>query len=112
MFEAFDFAPPSLVTGRRNTSTVATQALFLLNHAFVREQAQAAARRLLKEPARDDAARIDRAYRLTLGRLPSDNERALAVRHLGAVGRTSADGEAWTELFHALFASVDFRYLD
>jgi len=109
MFEVFDFAPPSMVTGRRNTSTVPTQALFLLNHPFVREQAQTAARRLLTETASGDAARIDRAYRLTLGRLPSANERALALGHLAAAGEPS---EAWTEVFHALFASADFRYLD
>jgi hypothetical protein len=109
IFQAFDFAPSSMVTGRRNTSTVPTQALFLLNHPFVREQAQAAAKRLLTERISSDAARIDRAYCLTLGRSPSSNERALALRHLAAANEPT---EAWTELFHALFASADFRYLD
>jgi len=109
MFEVFDFAPPSMVTGRRNTSTVPTQALFLLNHPFVREQAQTAAKRLLTETTPGDAVRIDRAYRWTLGRLPSAQERALALRHLAAGTEPS---EGWTELFHALFASADFRYLD
>jgi hypothetical protein len=111
IFEAFDFAPSSMVTGRRNTSTVPTQALFLLNHPFVREQAEAAARRLLAEPARDDTTRLDRAYRLTLGRSPSSDERELARRHIETVGESSAE-MAWTEMFHALFASADFRYLD
>src|SRR5262249_61249156 len=32
--EAFDFADPSVVTGRRNVSTVASQALYLPNHPF------------------------------------------------------------------------------
>jgi hypothetical protein len=112
MFEAFDFAPPSMVTGRRNVSTVPTQALFLLNHPFVRDQAQAAAKRLLAEPIRDDAARIDHAYRLALGRRPSPDERKLALRHLAAGAESSPAQGAWTELFHALFASADFRYLD
>lgn len=111
MFEAFDFAPSSMVTGRRNVSTVPTQALFLLNHPFVREQAQAAARRILAEASPDKNARIDRAYRLTLGRPPSSEERALAQHHLSDATGQSAE-EAWTELFHALFASADFRYLD
>jgi hypothetical protein len=113
LFEAFDFAPPSMVTGRRHTSTVPTQALFLLNHPFVREQARAAARRLLAdEPSRDEAMRLDRAYRLTLGRPPSGEERNLALRHLATDGGPSAAEDAWTELFHALFASADFRHLD
>src|SRR5262249_31745509 len=38
--EAFDFADPSVVTGRRNVSTVASQALYLLNHPFPAEQAR------------------------------------------------------------------------
>ena len=51
----FDFADPSMVVGRRDVSTVAPQALFLMNHPFVLEQARQAARRLLAEPGLDDA---------------------------------------------------------
>ena len=71
LFEAFDFADPSMVVGRRDTSTVAPQALFLMNHPFVLEQSRAAARRLLAEVPDDDRARVDRAYRLILGRGPT-----------------------------------------
>jgi hypothetical protein len=110
LFEVFDFPSPGMVTGRRHTTAVPTQALFLLNHPWVREQAQAAARRLLVR-ALDDVTGLDFAWRATLGRAPTDSERALTLRHLQAAGTTGRD-EAWTEVFHALFASVDFRYLD
>ncbi len=109
LFEVFDFAPSSMVTGKRNASTVPTQALFLLNHPFVREQADAAAERLLKESLTSDKDRITQVYRLALGRDPTSSERSLAMEHLGR-----ADGESktvWAQLFHALFASADFRYL-
>jgi hypothetical protein len=112
LFEAFDFPSPSLVTGKRNVSTVATQALFLLNHPFVRQQAQAAARRLLAACAGDDGACLDRAYRLCLGRPPTDAERDVALRHLGSAQSGESREEAWTGLFHALFASADFRYIE
>jgi hypothetical protein len=108
MFEVFDFADPSTVTGRRNASTVAPQALFMMNNPFVLEQARHAAARLLKEQLADDDARITRAYRLALGRAPTEGERALAARFLR--GRAAEDG--WASLFHALFASADFRYLE
>jgi hypothetical protein len=108
IFEAFDFADPSTVTGRRNASTVAPQALFMMNNPFVLEQAKHAADRLLKESPDDDAARLTRAYRLALGRPPTDGERAAGVRFLA--GRAPKD--AWPSLFHALFASADFRYLE
>jgi hypothetical protein len=105
--EAFDFADPSLVTGRRNTSTVAPQALYLLNHPFPAEQAKHAAARLLTEKHPDDGTRITRAYRLALGREPTAGERDVATKFLAQAG---PDG--WAAVFHALFASADFRYVD
>jgi hypothetical protein len=107
IFEAFDYPDPSMVTGRRNASTVAPQALFLMNSPFVIEQSAATARRLLKEPLADDAARVDRLYRTTLGRLPTDKERRIALDYV----RQSGDS-AWATLVQTLFASPDFRYLD
>jgi hypothetical protein len=109
IFEAFDFADPSIVVGARNVSTVAPQALFLMNHPFVREQAQAAARRLLNEKHASDEARLTRACWLALGRAPTPGEKALALRQL--TGR-SEPVEAWTDVLHALFVSPDFRYLN
>jgi len=107
--EAFDFADPSMVTGRRNVSTVAPQALYLMNHPFPAEQATYAATRLLAEDLKDDHARLTRAYRRTLGREPTPGEREVAERFLA---RGSDAKEAWAAIFHALFASADFRYVD
>jgi hypothetical protein len=112
LLEAFDFADPSLVVGERNTSTVATQALFLLNDPFVRDQAQAAAKRLLAEGLPGDEQRIALAFRSTLGRMPTIEERALAVRTISRGESMEEREAAWAELFHALFASVDFRYCE
>ena len=109
IFEAFDFADPSMVVGVRNASTVAPQALFLMKHPFVREQAGAAAKRLLAEKLSNDDARLNRACRLTLGRAPTPGETFVAKKSLGAETDPIA---AWTDIFHALFASPDFRYLN
>ena len=110
MFETFDFADPSQVIGRRDVTTVATQALFMMNNRFVIEQAGRAAERLLSAAAADDAARVDLAYRQALGRRPSDEE---SKRALDYVKERSGSGKnaAWTELYHALFASAEFRYV-
>jgi hypothetical protein len=101
MFEAFDFAPPTMVVGKRSNSTVPTQALFLLNHPFVREQAKAAAAQW-----KNDADPITSAYWLALGRPPTVPEREIATKHL------TGAGDGMTDLFHALFASVEFRYVE
>jgi cytochrome c553 len=65
---AFDFAEQGMVTGARDTTTVAPQALYLLNDPFVRDQSQALAARLLAPAGLTDEQRIDLAYRLTLSR--------------------------------------------
>jgi hypothetical protein len=110
IFEVFDFADPSVTTGRRNVSTVAPQALFLMNHPFVLEESRHAARRLLAEPGLDDAGRVSRAYRLALGRPPTEAERRLAGRFLAGAGPAGREG-AWAQLVQVLFASIDFRYV-
>lgn len=117
LFEVFDFADINAPISQRAVTTVAPQALFLMNHPFVHEQAKHAAERLLAEPAADDDARIERAYRRALGRPPTERERALARQFVNdGEGDATAEGaarlEAWSQLHQALFASVDFRYLN
>jgi hypothetical protein len=87
----------------------------MMNHPWVMEQSQSAARKLLGEKLADDRTRVARAYRLVLGRAPTDGEVALALKFLPAES-TSSDAakrtEAWGRFYQALFASVDFRYLN
>ncbi len=111
IFEVFDFANPSMVTGRRNVSTVAPQALFLMNHSFVREQAQRTAIRLLAASAADEKARIDRAFLLTLARPATDAELTLSKKFLASAASDSSLDEAWTQFIQSLFGSIEFRYL-
>jgi hypothetical protein len=112
--EAFDMADPSMTTGRRNFSTVAPQALYMMNHPFVHEQAKVSAGRLLSSGVTNPGERVDVAYRRTLGRLPTDGEKALVLRYLDGVAKGPRDAElqAWTSVFHGLFASIDFRYVN
>jgi cytochrome c553 len=73
--EAFDPVEQTLVTGSRDATTVPGQALYLLNSPFVRRQALVLADRLQRGR---DADGIDEAYRLALGRPPSEPEMARA----------------------------------
>lgn len=115
LFEVFDFADINAPIAQRSVTTVAPQALYLMNHPFVIEQAKAAAITTL-QVAGDDGARIDHAYRRTLGRLPTRAERELSLRFVqsaraeGAVDAPTV--EVWSQLQQSLFASVDFRYLN
>jgi cytochrome c553 len=78
--QVFDFAEPAMVTGSRDVTTVATQALYALNDPFVRRQSLALAERLLARHDLDDSSRIALAYRTVFGRSanPSEVERVHA----------------------------------
>ncbi|HKI20472.1 MAG TPA: DUF1553 domain-containing protein, partial [Isosphaeraceae bacterium] len=80
--EVFDFAEQGMVTGDRDTTTVATQALYLLNDPFVRRQSLALAERLLEHTGTDKASRVDRAYQLTVGRPATAEEIKRAESYL------------------------------
>jgi hypothetical protein len=82
--EAFDPVDQTLVTGNRDATTVAGQALFLLNSPFVRREALILAERLLKDQELSDTDRIHSAYRLALGRTPSEKEIERARAFLAA----------------------------
>lgn len=107
LFEAFDAASPSLVTGQREESTVATQALILLNHPWIRDHVAAAAERIVGASPADPGAAVDRVYQSLLGRPPTAGERTLALDYLGP----APTREEWTGLAHAVCASIDFRYV-
>ena len=80
--EVFDFAQQGLVTGNRDVTTVASQALYSLNDPFVRREAAAMAKRLLAETSHNDDARIASAYRTALGREPTPAETSRTLRFL------------------------------
>ncbi len=80
--EVFDFATQGMVTGSRDTTTVATQALYLLNDPFVRRQSQAFAGRLLKPADLNNSARVDLAYQLAMGRAATTAEIERATNYL------------------------------
>jgi hypothetical protein len=80
--DVLDFPGTEESCQQRNVSTVAPQALTLLNGEFIHEQAAAFAQRLVREAGRDDAARVERAYRLAFSRPPSETERTAVLEFL------------------------------
>lgn len=72
--EAFDPVEQTLVTGNRDATTVPGQALFLLNSPFTRKESLNLAERLLKDKETTDHIRIQKAYQIVLGRIPTEKE--------------------------------------
>jgi hypothetical protein len=116
----FDVADPELVTGQRDVTTIAPQALYLMNSSVVLEQSEKIAGNLLSDSRlADDGARVDYAFCLLLGRPPSREQRGELLAFLksyqsslpGDMKPDQRRSEAWTTLCQTLMASAEFRYI-
>ena len=112
VLKAFDFAEPSIIVGRREITTVPTQALFLLNSKFVTDQSGAMAARVLKMES--GKARVDLAFQLAFARSATAEEQTRTHAFLAECNTEGKDAElkAWTTVCQALLASAEFRYLN
>ena len=108
LFEVFDYPNPGLVSGNRNSSSVPTQALFMMNNDFVMKQAQQVSEIIEKTEADDLRGKITLAFLKCLGRPPDEKEMKAALAFLEKKSqKVNLDG-----LVHSLFACLDFRYLN
>lgn len=109
---AFDLPGFLKVTGRRETSTIPSQALFLYNSPFVLEQANHFASRISSETGGQEE-RIRAAYHLAFQREP-DPEELYRGKELweSALADLGSEEGAWTCLCQALLSSNEFRYID
>jgi mono/diheme cytochrome c family protein len=120
IFQAFDTPDAQQCTGRRNVTTVAPQALALLNDPFVRARAGDFAGRLLTEAGDEPGRQVERAYRLAFGRPPTAAERDAGVEFLDRRARdrsardpkSDARRSALTDYCQALFGLNEFVYVD
>jgi hypothetical protein len=116
----FDGPDTNTTTEQRPTSTVPSQALFLMNNPFMKEQAEGFARRLMVA-SEDTRLRVRLAYRLSVARSPTPIEEDAGVRYvqeyakrLDVLGASTErrDVEAWTSYARVLFCANEFVYLD
>mgnify|MGYP002623712292 CR=1 FL=1 len=80
--ESFDQPTPDKPTPARATTTIAPQALILLNSQFMMRNATALAERIAREVGDDEGKQIDRAFRLALSRRPNSQERQILLQFL------------------------------
>ena len=102
-FETFDLPDQGVTTAARNVSTVATQALTLLNNPFVLGQAALFAERVEREVPNDVAQQVDLAYHIALTRPPTGAE--------AAIGRQLVEEGSLVDLTHVMFNLSEFLYL-
>ena len=106
VFQAFDFPDPAVPSGRRDETTVAPQALFLMNGQLVTGATRAMAVALQAEPT--DADRLARAYHLILGRPPRQDEQRAWRTFLAGFDEPLS---AWQSVCRVLLSSNEFVYI-
>jgi len=116
--DVFDFADPNSVTGTREVSNTAEQALYMMNNPFVLELSDAFARRVMQS-TKDPQGRVDRAFQLAYGRSASTDEVNTSLRFLrrakesqDQVPADEALFKAWSQLCQALMAAAEFRIVN
>jgi hypothetical protein len=120
VFQALDFPDPAVPNGDRATTTVAPQALFMMNGEIVNRAAARLAEALLGASAMSDRERLDRACRLLFGRpaAPGESSRWEAflsryqeARSLESEAPARRRRLAWQGLCRALLSSNEFIYI-
>ncbi|MFO1460329.1 MAG: DUF1553 domain-containing protein [Verrucomicrobiota bacterium] len=78
LLDSFDCPDPSVKTPRRGVTTTPLQALGLMNSSFVQRQAASMADRVLRLTQNNPTQAIETAWRLALGRPPTEGEQISA----------------------------------
>ena len=102
--ETFDLPENSASCARRNESTVAPQALSLLNSPLAVEAARSFSRRVISESGEDPSRQIERAFHLAFQRRPAKSELE-ACLHI-------ARERSLAEVCRALLNLNEFIYVD
>ncbi|HJN96327.1 MAG TPA: DUF1553 domain-containing protein, partial [Gammaproteobacteria bacterium] len=101
-FDTFDLPDQNITAAYRNTSTVAPQALTLLNNPFIVGQAQLFARQVEEVVPYDVDRQVALAYQTALTRLPTAAE--------AEIGRELVAEGSLEDLTHVIFNLSEFLY--
>ena len=121
LLDSFDYPRMSPNCLERNESTVATQALHLMNDAMVRELADSFAERVVRGVGTDPERQIERVYFVALSRPPTAEEKNIARRTLEGLAAQWANVspapedvplQALRTFCHAILNSAEFLYID
>ncbi len=129
VLQTLDFPDPAMLTGVRQTSTVAPQALLMMNSELVSKQTRFIADQLATKDSvakdsvakdsalqdRDDHQLVNAVYLRVLQRLPDEREANAATRFLSDALQTTGEqnrAEALQGLCRVLMSTNEFSYVE
>ncbi len=117
VYTAFDFGDPTVMNGDRASTTIAPQALFMLNGKLVLDATRAQAEALLKRSELDDRARVQALYKSCFGRAASEAELKRSLTYLGKFEQIYASSKtpkvsAWQSLCKTVIGANEFIYVE
>jgi Protein of unknown function (DUF1553)/Protein of unknown function (DUF1549)/Planctomycete cytochrome C len=114
ILQLFDMPDANTVQGKRESTNVPAQSLFMLNSEWISKQSQAMASRIVNafpgKVLEQFDSRLTLAYQLAVGRDPTLEEASAAKSLISQIGMNPET--AWSSLARGLFASAEFRYID
>lgn len=114
LLNLFDFGDATAMSGKRQLTNIATQALFWMNSEFVTIRSQNLASELLKMKGGQEL-RIRSAYLRILNRPPTADEISSSLRYLAEFGSRQPKMDPalpWQSLTRVLMSSNEFIYVD
>ena len=113
MIEVFDMPDTHESCARRDVTTTAPQALELLNNELVLDWSRSLARKVANDSGLTAEETVNRAFRLTFSRAPSEREKRIALDFLGRQEKIAGSKDAAvTDLCHMLLNSNEFVYIN
>jgi hypothetical protein len=119
MMQLFDQPEPLVSVGGRPSTTIAPQALAILNSPHIRGYAMNFAQRLLPALEKSPAEAVKQGYLMAIGRLPDDLETSSTIEFLAAQEKSySAAGKpeprklALADFCQVLFGLNEFVYVE
>ena len=110
VFQAFDFPDPAVVNGRRSSTTVAPQALFMMNGSLMEQASLEVATSLIRQHG-EFGQRVSAAYQAVYSREPTQTELSDWREFLTAYEGQS-EQQVWQSVCRVLLSSNEFVFVE
>ena len=112
LLRTFDFPSPDATSAARDNTTVAPQALYLMNGPLALDCARKALARPEIAGEKEYSRRIDLIHRFVFSRSVTDDDRKLADEFFGSDPAARESTATWERYVHALLLTNEFAFVD